>query len=201
MAGFGRTGRWFGIQHFGVEPDIITMGKGVTSGYFPLSITAVRDSDVQIILDAHGDFTHGGTFSHHAVGASAAQATLDYLEQHDLVTAAANLGTYLGQKLKAELGELPFVGDIRGLGMLWGVEFVADRKTKDPISPEAQFSRRVGDLAFERGVIFYPGSGSVDGVRGDHLLIAPPFIITESEIDVMVGLLREVVLEVWQEIK
>jgi adenosylmethionine-8-amino-7-oxononanoate aminotransferase len=201
MAGFGRTGRWFGIQHFGVEPDIITMGKGVTSGYFPLSITAVRDSDVQIILDAHGDFAHGGTFSHHAVGASAAQATLDYLEQHDLVTAAANLGTYLGQKLKAELGELPFVGDIRGLGMLWGVEFVADRKTKDPISPEAQFNRRVGDLAFERGVIFYPGSGSVDGVRGDHLLIAPPFIITESEIDVMVGLLREVVLEVWQGIK
>ncbi|UCF27623.1 MAG: aminotransferase class III-fold pyridoxal phosphate-dependent enzyme [Chloroflexota bacterium] len=201
MAGFGRTGRWFGIQHFGVEPDIITMGKGITSGYFPLSITAVRDSDVQIILDAHGDFAHGGTFSHHAVGASAAQATLDYLEQHDLVTAAANLGTYLGQKLKAELGELPFVGDIRGLGMLWGVEFVADRKTKDPISPEAQFSRRVGDLAFERGVIFYPGSGSVDGVRGDHLLIAPPFIITESEIDVMVGLLREVVFEVWQEIK
>jgi hypothetical protein len=201
MAGYGRTGRWFGIQHFNVEPDIITMGKGVTGGYFPLSITAVRDSDVQVVLDEHGDFIHGGSFCHHAVGAAAAQATLDYLEQHDLVTAAANLGNYLGQHLDAELGELPCVGDIRGLGMLWGVEFVADRKTKEPFSSEVQFNRRVGDLAFERGVIFYPGAGCVDGVRGDHLLIAPPFIITETEIDEMVGLLREVVLEVWEEIR
>lgn len=200
MAGFGRTGRWFGIQHFDVEPDIITMGKGATAGYFPLSITAVRDSDVQSLLNTKGDFAHGSTYSHHAVGAAAAQATLNYLEQHDLVTAAARLGTYLGNQLAAELGELPCVGDIRGLGMLWGVEFVADRKTKEPISSEIQFNRRVGDLAFERGVIFYPGAGCVDGVRGDHLLIAPPFTITESEIDEMLGLLREAVLELWEEI-
>jgi len=201
MTGNGRTGRWFGIQHFGVEPDIITMGKGVTGGYFPLSITAVRESDVQAVLNAHGDFAHGSTYSHHAVGAAAAQATLDYLEQHDLVTAAANLGTYLGQQLKEKLGELPCVGDIRGLGMLWGVEFVADRKTKEPFSPEVQFSRLVGDLAFERGVIFYPGTGCVDGVRGDHLLIAPPFVIVETEIDEMVGLLREVVIDVWEKFR
>ena len=200
MAGFGRTGRWFGIQHFDVEPDIITMGKGVTGGYFPLSITAVKDSDVQAVLDAHGDFVHGSTYSHHAVGAAAAQATLDYLEQHDLVTATAHLGTYLGDQLEAELGELPCVGNIRGLGMLRGVEFVVDRETKEPFPPEIQFNRRVGDLAFERGVIFYPGGGCVNGVRGDHLLIAPPFIITKAEIDEMVGLLREVVLEVWEDI-
>ena len=201
MAGNGRTGRWFGIQHFGVEPDIITTGKGVTAGYFPFSITAVRESDIQVVLDAHGDFVHGSTYSHHAVGAAAAQATLDYLEQHDLVNAAARLGTYLGQQLKVELGDLPSVGDIRGLGMLWGVEFVADRKTKEPFSPEVQFSRRVADLAFERGVILYPGSGSVDGVRGDHLLIAPPFVINEAEIDEMVSVLREVVIDVGEEIK
>ncbi len=201
MAGNGRTGRWFGIQHFGVEPDIITMGKGVTGGYFPLSITAVRESDLQMVLNAHGDFTHGSTYSHHAVGAAAAQATLDYLEQHDLVNAAARLGTYLGQQLKEKLGDLPSVGDIRGLGMLWGIEFVADRKTKEPFSPEVQFSRRVGDLAFERGVIFYPGSGCADGVRGDHLLIAPPFVINEAEIDEMVSVLREVVIDVGEEIK
>lgn len=200
MAGFGRTGRWFGIQHFDVEPDIITMGKGVTAGYFPLSITAVRDSDVQAVLEAHGDFVHGSTFSHHAVGAAAAQATLDYMEQHDLVSAADHLGTYLGKKLVAELGELPCVGDIRGVGMLRGIEFVADRETKEPLSPEIHFNRRVGDLAFEQGVIFYPGAGCVDGVRGDHLLISPPLIITETEIDEMVGVLREVVLEVWEEI-
>ena len=94
------------------------------------------------------------------------------------------------------------IGETRTLmEMLWGVEFVADRKTKDPFSPEAQFNRRVGDLAFERGVIFYPGSGCVDGVRGDHLLIAPPFVIVETEIDEMVGLLREVVIEVWEKFR
>lgn len=201
MAGFGRTGRWFGIQHFAVEPDIITMGKGATSGYFPLSITAVRDSDLKAVVNEHGDFAHGGTYSHHTVGAAAAQATLDYLEKHDLVTAAASLGTYLGQKLEAELGELPCVGDIRGLGLLWAVEFVADRETKQPFPPQAKFHQRVADLAFERGVIFYPGAGCVDGVRGDHVLIAPPFVITEAEIDEMVGILREVVLEVYSEIK
>jgi adenosylmethionine-8-amino-7-oxononanoate aminotransferase len=200
MAGLGRTGRWFGIQHFDVEPDIITMGKGVTAGYFPLSITAVQDSDIQAVLDAHGDFAHGSTYSHHAVGAAAAQATLDYLEQHDLVTAAAHLGSYLSGKMETDLGELPCVGDIRGLGLLWGIEFVVDRETKEPISPEIQFNRRVGDRAFERGVIFYPGAGCVDGVRGDHLLITPPLIITKAEIDEMVGLLREVILEVWEQI-
>jgi adenosylmethionine-8-amino-7-oxononanoate aminotransferase len=201
MTGFNRTGRWFGIQHFGVEPDIITMGKGATAGYFPLSITAVKDSDVQSVLKAHGDFTHGSTYSHHAVGAAAAQATLDYLEQHDLVNASASLGTYLGQQLKEKLGELPSVGDIRGLGLLWGVEFVADRETKEPFPPEIQFNRRVGDLAFERGVIFYPGAGSVDGVRGDHLLIAPPFVINEEQLDEMVSILRKVVIDVGEEIK
>jgi 4-aminobutyrate aminotransferase-like enzyme len=131
---------------------------------------------------------------------AAAQATLDYLEQHDLVTAAAHLGSYLSEKMETDLGELPCVGDIRGLGLLWGIEFVVDRETKEPISPEIQFNRRVGDRAFERGVIFYPGAGCVDGVRGDHLLITPPLIITKAEIDEMVGLLREVILEVWEQI-
>ena len=201
MTGYGRTGRWFGIEHFGAQPDIITMGKGVTGGYFPLSITAVRDSDVELIREAHEDFVHGSTYSHHAVGAAAAQATLDYLEQHNLVAASAKLGTYLGQQLRDKLSELPCIGDVRGLGMLWGVEFVADRKSKAPFSPEEHFSRRVGDLAFERGVIFYPGSGCVDGVRGDHLLIAPPFVINEAVIDEMVSILREVVIDVWEEIK
>lgn len=201
MAGFGRTGRWFGIEHFGVQPDIITIGKGVTGGYFPLSITAVRDSDVEFVREAHGDFTHGATYSHHAIGAAAAQAALDYIEQKNLLEATANTGAYLGQQLKKKLGELPCVGDVRGLGMLWGVEFVADRNTKEPFSPGIHFNRRVGDLAFDRGVIFYPGSGSVDGVRGDHLLIAPPFVISKEEIDEMVSVLRKVILDVWEDIQ
>lgn len=201
MAGFGRTGRWFGIDNFGVQPDLITIGKGVTGGYFPLSITAFRDSDVQDLREANGDFAHGSTYSHHAVGAAAAQSALNYIEEHDLLTAAASRGKYLGKKLNEKLGDLPCVGDVRGLGMLWGVEFVADRETGIPFAPELHFNRRVGDLAFERGVIFYPGAGSVDGVQGDHVLIAPPFVITEEEIDEMVNILQGVLLDLWEEVK
>jgi adenosylmethionine-8-amino-7-oxononanoate aminotransferase len=201
MVGFGRTGRWFAIDHFGVQPDVMTLGKGVTGGYFPLSVIAVRGAEVETIRQAHGDFVHGGTFSHHAVGAAVALAALHYIEEHDLVTVAAARGAYLGQRLSETLGEIPCVGDVRGLGMLWGVEFVADRQTKTPFPPEFHFGRRVGDLAFERGVIFYPGSGSVDGARGDHLLIAPPFVITEEEIDEVVSVLRKAVLDVWEEIR
>jgi len=193
MAGFGRTGRWFAIEHFGVQPDLMSIGKGVTGGYFPLSVTAVRGTNVEAVRQAHGDFVHGGTFSHHAVGASVAMATLHYMEKHDLVDAAAARGEYLGRRLSEELGNLPCVGDVRGLGMLWGVELVADKDTKAPFPPELHLSRRVGDLAFERGVIIYPGAGSVDGVRGDHVLLAPPFVITEEQIDTLVSVLREAV--------
>jgi len=199
MTGFGRTGRWFGMGHFGVQPDVMTMGKGATGGYFPLSITAVREADVDTVRQAHGDFAHGGTFSHHAVGAAAALATLRYLEEHDLVAAASMRGAYLGRRLQEALEELPCVGDVRGLGMMWGVEFVADRETKAPFPPQLHFSQHVCDLAFERGVIFYPGAGGVDGVAGDHLMVAPPFVIAEEEIEEVVSVLQMVVLDVWEE--
>jgi adenosylmethionine-8-amino-7-oxononanoate aminotransferase len=198
MTGFGRTGRWFGIEHFGVRPDGMTMGKGSTGGYFPFSVVAVRGADVETIRQAHGDFNHGGTFSHHAVGAAAALATLRYLEEHDLVTAAAVRGEYLGRRLREALADLPCVGDVRGVGMMWGVEFVADRETKAPFLPEVAFARRVGDRAFEHGLIIYPGSGGIDGILGDHLMVAPPFVITETEIDEVVSLLRRAILEVWE---
>ncbi len=196
MAGFGRTGRWFGIEHFDVQPDVITMGKGVTGGYFPLSVTAVRGADVERIRQVHGDFVHGGTFSHHAVGAAAGLAVLRYLQKNDLVTASAAKGEVLGEKLSAALGELPCVGDVRGIGLLWGVEFVADRATKAPFPPAAHFARRVADAAFDKGLIVYPVAGCADGVAGDLVLIAPPFIITEAQMDEVVRLLREAVLKV-----
>jgi adenosylmethionine-8-amino-7-oxononanoate aminotransferase len=201
LTGFGRTGRWFGMEHFGVQPDVMAMGKGATGGYFPFSITAVCDTDVETIRQAHGDLTHGGTFSHHAVGVAAALATLRYLEEHDLVAAAAARGAYLGRRLWEALEGLPCVGDVRGLGMMWGVEFVADRGTKAPFPPQERFSQQVCDLAFERGVILYPGSGSVDGVRGDHLMVAPPFVITEEEIDEVARVLWEATLDGWRQVK
>ncbi|MGC8875138.1 MAG: aminotransferase class III-fold pyridoxal phosphate-dependent enzyme, partial [Chloroflexia bacterium] len=192
MTGFGRTGRWFGIEHWGVQPDLMTLGKGAAGGYFPVSILAVRGADARTVTEAHGDFQHGGTFSHHAVGAAAALATLEYLEQHDLVAAAAARGAYLGARLQEALGDLPQVGEVRGLGMMWGIEFVADRDCRTPFPPDAHVAQRICDRAFAEGLILYPGHGGADGVRGDHLMVAPPFVITEAQIDELVGLLREV---------
>jgi len=201
MCGFGRTGRWFAIEHFNVKPQVMTMGKGITGGYFPLSITAVQEADVETVRQAQGDFPHGGTFSHHAVGAAAALATLEYLEKHDLIIASSRRGTYLGQQLQDELANLPCIGDVRGLGMMWAVEFVTDSQTREPFPPERHFSQRVCDQAFDRGVILYPGTGSVNGVSGDHLMVAPPFTITEEQIDELIIILKEAVLDIWNKEK
>lgn len=195
LTGFGRTGAWFALEPLGARPDVMVMGKGATGGYFPLSILAVRGADVETIRRAHGDFNHGGTFSHHAVGAAAALATLDILEADDLVARAAALGPRLGSELHAALEDVPAVGDIRGLGLLWAVELVAGRETKEPYPAESRLAERVCARAGELGVLFYPGYGGADGVRGDHIMIAPPFVITEPELDTIVSVLRRAIWE------
>jgi adenosylmethionine-8-amino-7-oxononanoate aminotransferase len=193
LTGFGRTGAWFAMEHYAVQPDMVAMAKGATGGYFPFSITGVRGADVEMVRQAHGDFNHGGTFSHHAVGAAAALATMDYLETHDLIARAARLGAYLGQRLQESLLNLASVGDVRGIGLMWGVEFVADPETKMPYSQDAHFSDRVCARCMDMGILLYPGHGSVDGVRGDHLMIAPPYVVTEGQIDLIVETLRRAV--------
>jgi adenosylmethionine-8-amino-7-oxononanoate aminotransferase len=193
MTGLGRTGVWFAIQNWDVEPDVITMAKGVSGGYFPLSVTAVKTADVQTIRAGHGDFNHGGTFSHHSVGAAVGLAVLRYLQQHHLIEAAQVQGEKLGQKLQAALGDQPHVGDIRGRGLMWGLEFVADRPTKAPFPAERRLARKIADAAFERGLIIYPSSGNVDGLRGDQVMIAPPFIVTDEQLDEIVTLLAEAI--------
>jgi adenosylmethionine-8-amino-7-oxononanoate aminotransferase len=193
MAGFGRTGRWFAIQHWGVVPDLIAMGKGTTGGYFPLSVTAVRGEWADAIVSGSGDFIHGGTFSHHAVGAAAGLATLRYLQEHGLVAAAAQKGELLGAKLRAALEGLPCVGDVRGIGLMWGVEFVTDRASRAPFPPQSHFAQRVADTAFERGLIVYPSAGCADGEAGDLVMLGPPLIVTEEHMDEMVALLRQAI--------
>lgn len=199
LTGFGRTGAWFAVEQFGVAPDLMVMAKGAAGGYFPLSILAVRGADVETIRAAHGGFNHGGTFSHHAVGAAAALATLDYLEAHDLIARAAELGAALGRKLHAALDDLPAVGDVRGIGMVWAVEFVAGRQTREPFPAGAHFAGRVCARAMDLGVLFYPGHGGADGVRGDHLLIAPPYVVTEPQLDAIVHALRQAILDTARE--
>lgn len=193
LTGFGRTGTWFAMEHLDVEPDVITMGKGATGGYLPFSITGVRERDVETVRQVQGNFNHGGTFSHHAVGAAAALATLEYMEENDLITQSAALGTYLGHKLREMRAELPAVGDVRGIGMMWGVEFVAERAGRTPYPAALRFGRRLCARCREMGVLFYPGYGSVDGLLGDHLMVAPPFIVTEGQIDAIVECLYQAI--------
>ena len=194
LTGFGRTGAWFAMEHFGVEPDVMTLAKGAAGGYFPLSIAAVRGTDVEAIRLAHGNFNHGGTFSHHAVGSAAALATMDYLEAHDLVARAARMGDVLGAALRGALEDVPAAGDVRGVGMMWAVEFVADRETKEPYPKEARFADRVCAACMAQGVLLYPGHGSAGGGRGDHLMVAPPYVVTEEQIATIVDLLRRAVM-------
>jgi adenosylmethionine-8-amino-7-oxononanoate aminotransferase len=197
MTGLGRTGPWFAIQTWNVEPDIITVAKGAGGGYFPLSIVAVKAAEVQTIRTGRGDFAHGGTFSHHPVGAAVGLAVLRYLQQHNLLEAVQTQGEKLGQKLQAALGDHPYVGDIRGQGLMWGLEFVADRATKEPFPAKRNLAQKIADVAFERGLIVYPSRGNVDGVRGDQVMIAPPFIVTDKQLDEIVRLLVETVRAVW----
>jgi adenosylmethionine-8-amino-7-oxononanoate aminotransferase len=194
LTGFGRTGAWFAMEHFGVEPDVITLAKGAAGGYFPLSIAAVRGTDVEAIRVGHGNFNHGGTFSHHAVGAAAAMATMDYLEAHDLVARAARMGEILGTALRTALQHVPAVGDVRGIGMMWAIELVAGRETKEPFSKEVRFADRVCARCMADGVLLYPGRGSAGGGRGDHLMVAPPFVVTEDQITSIVDVLRRAVM-------
>ncbi len=195
MTGFGRTGTWFGVEHWNITPDVMTMAKGIAGGYFPLAVAAMRGDLVEEVRDAHGDFSHGGTYSHHAVGAAAGSATLRYLREHDLIHSAAHKGKVLGESLQTALADSLVVGDIRGIGMMWGIEFVADKRSKEPLPTARHFARAVADAAFRRGVILYPGAGSVDGTRGDHLMVAPPFVITETEMGEVIAILREVIVD------
>jgi adenosylmethionine-8-amino-7-oxononanoate aminotransferase len=193
MTGMGRTGKWFAAEHWDIIPDILTIGKGAASGYFPLSILVTSGENVNLIANGSGDFSHGGTFSHHAVGAAAGLATLHYLHQHQLVESVAEKGRFLAGLLRERLGGLPYVGDVRGLGLMWGIEFVRDKASKQPFEQKLHLGQKIADEAFRQGLVVYPGSGSLDGHRGDHLMIGPPFCITRDEMEQLVELLEKAV--------
>ena len=197
MTGFGRTGRNFGIQHWGVVPDMIAVGKGMTSGYAPAGGLIVHEKVVNGLLKGSGMFVHGHTFVGNPLTCAAALAVQTYIEKHDLVKQSERRGELLLKKLKEAL-ENGIVGNIRGKGLFIGVEFVKDRKTKEPLDREKKFADTFGDIAFEKGLHILTGFGNVDGVSGDHILIAPPFIISEKEMDELVAILKETVSELEQ---
>ncbi len=185
MCGMGRTGRWFACQHYDVIPDIITLGKGLSGGTLALSAVGVRSIHFETICDGSGIFVHGGTFSHHPVAAAAGLAVIDILEREGLVERASQYGELLGNKLKERLGDLSCVSDIRGIGLMWGVELVENKDTNTPFPRHEKVIERVWDTLFEKGIITYKSTG-LAGTDGDALIIAPPFIIKKDEIDFLV---------------
>lgn len=189
LVGMGRTGAWWGIDHWGVQPDILVASKGIAGGYFPLGMVAARGSDVTQIGRALGDFNHGGTFSHHAVGAAAGLATLRIIRDEKLVQNSAVMGKYLGKQLYHALNEHPHVGDIRGRGLFWSVEIVQDRISKQPFPAERHLSWEIWQRAFHNSLIAYYSQGCADGVNGDLLMLGPPLIVTEPQVDQMVSIL------------
>ncbi|MGE5205766.1 MAG: aspartate aminotransferase family protein [Chlamydiota bacterium] len=184
MTGMGRTGRTFAVEHWDITPDIIVTAKGMSSGYAPLGAVIARAHVVDAIANGSGSFTHGFTYNAHPISVAVGRAVLQHIREHKLVLAASAQGT-AGSALKPALEglrDLPAVGDVRGIGLLWGIEFVADKKTKQPFPMELNFAGRVGQAARARGLLVYPMQGCVDGYAGDHLLIAPPAVISAEQI-------------------
>ncbi|HET7676622.1 MAG TPA: aspartate aminotransferase family protein [Candidatus Limnocylindrales bacterium] len=182
MTGFGRTGRWFGIDHWGVRPDLLVAAKGASSGYWPFGFVAAS-GEVLAAIRAGGGFVHGFTYSHSAVGAAAALEVLDILRREDLVAASARQGERLSALLRARLGDHPNVGEIRGRGLLIGLELVAERGDRRPFPRTARLTETLLAAARERGLLLYSSTGSADGVAGDIILLGPPFVITDGELE------------------
>lgn len=180
MTGFGRTGTWFGIEHWGVQPDLITAGKGASSGYWPLGL-AITSGQVGRTVAEHG-FIHGFTNSHHPVGAAVARVVLRRLIEGDLVDIARERGERLRHGLREELGDSPIVGDVRGRGMMVGVELVADRDTREPFERSERVTERVMAAARDRGLLLYSSIGCADGERGDLVMLGPAFELSDDVI-------------------
>lgn len=195
LTGAGRTGKWLAMEHYGVAADIVTMGKGISGGYAPLSAVLAPRRIVDVIAAGGGSLKHAQTFSHFALGCAAGVATVRYIERHGLVERAASMGEILQERL-ATLLDLPAVGDVRGLGMLAGVEIVEDRATKKPYSRSHKVAERLVEAAQSLGLVLWSNIGHADGENGDLVTVAPAFVITEAQIDELVGKLREAIVAV-----
>ncbi len=185
LVGTGRTGRWWAIERAGVVPDILVFGKGITSGYAPLSGFAAPERVLDVLARGTGALLHGQTHSFHPVACAAGLATVRQLQEQHLVERCARLGEQLHAKL-AVLRGLPHVGDVRGIGLLAGIEFVEDKGSRAPFPRAAHFAETFQQAALEAGLVVWPNSGQADGVNGDLAMLAPPFIVTEQELDEIV---------------
>ena len=193
MCGVGRCGTWRALEHDGVEPDIMSIAKGLSGGYLPLGASVFSRKVAEPIYEVDGLPITGHTFTAHTTCCAAAVAVQRIIERDDLVARVALNGVRLRARLEEALGQHPHIGDIRGRGFFQGLEIVEDRETAEPFSPDAHMFYRVMRKGFDRGLIVYPTGGNVDGVKGDQIIVAPPYNATLDELDEIVDLLVETI--------
>ncbi|WP_170324763.1 aspartate aminotransferase family protein [Ruegeria arenilitoris] len=193
MCGMGRTGHLFACDYDGVAPDILCIAKGLGAGYQPIGAMMCTGRIFDAIRDGSGFFQHGHTYIGHPVATAAALAVVREMTERDLPARAVVMGEKLQSALESALGQHPNVGDIRGRGLFRGIELVTDRETKTPFDPALGVAGKIKKAALAEGLICYPMSGTRDGRLGDHILLAPPFIIEEAQIDELVGKLSKAI--------
>ena len=191
MSGNGRSGKWWAMQHSGVAPDIITTAKGIGAGYTPLGAVLVKEDIYQAMRGVKGNFRHGHTYGGNPISCAVGSKVIDIIEREGLLEQVSYMGSLLLHRLLEELGEHPHVGVVRGRGLLLGVEFVADKASKRPFDAGRDIRSKFSHACLERGLYIYQGGGNVDGQRGDHALLAPPFILNEAQVESIVSTMAE----------
>ncbi len=191
MCGSGRTGTFLSCEQDGVVPDIATLGKGLGGGYQPIGAVLCTNGVYDAIANGSGSLMHGQTYNAHPVGCAAALAVQKVIQDEELLGRVSVAGDGLRSSLNERFGQHPNVGDIRGRGLLIALELVADRDAKTPFDPGLRLHERAKLEAFERGLLIYPGGGSADGRAGDHILLAPPYNVTDAELETIVDLLAD----------
>jgi adenosylmethionine-8-amino-7-oxononanoate aminotransferase len=186
MCGMGRTGTLFACEREGVTPDIVCIAKGLAAGYAPIGAVLCAEHVYRAIADGSGALAHGHTYMGHPVACAAALAVQRAVQERGLLPRVQALGAALEARLGAAFGEHPHVGDIRGRGLFWALELVADRQSKAPFEPTRRLHARVKAMALANGLVCYPMGGTIDGARGDHVLLAPPFTLAEPQLDELV---------------
>ncbi len=187
MAGFGRTGPMFAIEDFGVIPDMICVAKGMSAGYSPLGGVIAKDEIFDAFLKGSGAFVHGHTYGGNPLSAAVAVAVVKVLVKDNLVENSRTIGKYLLERLQEKLLPFWFVGDVRGKGLMQGVEFVRDKKTKEPFPVSFGLAEKITQTLLKHGLVVYPGTGNADGENGDQFLLAPPLILTKDQADEIVA--------------
>lgn len=193
MSGMGRTGHLYACDEDDVAPDLLTIAKGLGAGYQPIGATLVSDKIYDAIVDGSGFFQHGHTYIGHATACAAALEVQRVIEEDRLLDNVKARGKQLRTSLREHYSRHDHIGDIRGRGLFVGVELVQDRATKAPFAPQRAINAAIKREAMKRGLMVYPMGGTVDGVSGDHVLLAPPFICTANDVDRIVGRLTDAI--------